>query len=129
MPRNHKLFSTTSPKLLFPQATIGVKKSAYFPCSSEVIEFSLGEIVKTSLNVENRYDDVCIVQGIRFDRNRGVWLFGLRMLVSMSYWYESEKLDYQPNDEFEVEASMLMAMEERDMQRFEAAINNYQTVH
>jgi hypothetical protein len=115
-------------KTLFNKMAIGVKKSAYFPCSQVSFDFCLGDLVKSSLNAENRYDDICVIQGIRFDRDSGEWIYGLRMIMSLSYWYEINRLTFKPNDEVEVSESFILPLEKQDEQKLAIAQNNYQVL-
>jgi hypothetical protein len=44
----------SSNKSLLTQASIGVNKSSFFPCSIDPIDFCLGEIIKSNLIEEGR---------------------------------------------------------------------------
>jgi hypothetical protein len=116
----------SSNKSLLTQASIGVNKSSFLIGSIDPIDFNLGEIIKSNLNQDGEYDDICVIEGIRYERNENVWIYRLRVLVSLSHWYETEKLTYKPNDEVEVLKTCLLPMKEQDYQRFERAFTNYQ---
>jgi hypothetical protein len=117
-----------SSKSVFTGISIAIKKSTYLPSEKTIFPFAIGDLIKTSLNADNRYDDVCIIEGIRFDRDLDEWFYGLRVIISLSYWFESHKLIYHPNDGIEVPENYLLALEASDYQRLQIALNNYQTL-
>jgi hypothetical protein len=115
-------------KSIFTGAAIGVKQSSYLPSEKAFFPFAIGDLVKSSLNAENRYDDICVIEGIRFDRDLDEWFYGVRVIISLSYWFETHKLIYHPNDGIEVPETYLLALDKNDRQKLEIALNNYQTL-
>jgi hypothetical protein len=107
---------------------IAIKKSSYLPSEKSVFPFAIGDLIKTSLNADNRYDDVCVIEGVRFDRDFDEWFYGLRIIISLSYWFESHKLIYHPNDGVEVPENYLLPLDTSDYQKLQIALNNYQTL-
>lgn len=103
---------------------IHIKKSSYFPCP-DIQQFSLGEIIKSDLNQDDDFSDVCVIEGIRFDREDGLWIYRLRMLITLNRWHEIDELSFKPNDEMEVSANFIFPLTVADLEEFTRCCDKY----
>jgi hypothetical protein len=103
---------------------LGIKQSSYFPCPP-IQEFDLGQMVKSDLNQDNEFSDVCVIEGIRFDRDDGIWIYRLRMLMSLTRWHEIDKLSFKSNDEMEVSANFILPLTVEDLEEFTRCCDRY----